>query len=37
MYVDKMYEANRSAGAQSVTVNRLAVGSIPTRGIEIFY
>ena len=29
-------EASRGAGAQSVTVNRLVVGSIPTRGHEIF-
>ena len=29
-------EASRGAGAQSVTVNRLVVGSIPTRGDEIF-
>ena len=28
--------ASRSAGAQSVPVNRLVVGSIPTRGNEIF-
>ena len=31
-----MFEASRGAGAQSVTVNRLVVGSIPTRGDEIF-
>ena len=29
-------EASRGAGAQSVPVNRLAVGSIPNRGNEIF-
>ena len=29
-------EGIRGAGAQSVTVNRLVVGSIPTRGDEIF-
>ena len=29
-------EANRGAGAQSLPVNRLVVGSIPTRGEEIF-
>ena len=29
-------EANHGAGAQSVTVNRLVVGWIPTRGHEIF-
>ena len=29
-------EAGRGAAAQSVTVNRLVVGSIPTRGNEIF-
>ena len=28
--------ASRGAGAQSVPVNRLVVGSIPTRGDEIF-
>ena len=32
----KTKEASRSAGAQSVTVNLLIVGSIPTRGDEIF-
>ena len=31
-----VYEASRGAGAQSVPVNRLVVGSIPTRGDEIF-
>ena len=31
-----IYEATRGARAQSVTVNRLVVGSIPTRGDEIF-
>ena len=29
-------EASRGAGEQSVTVNRLVVGLIPTRGNEIF-
>ena len=29
-------EASRGAGAQSVTVNRLVVGLIPTRGNKIF-
>ena len=29
--------ASRGAGAQSVPVSRLVVGSIPTRGDEIFY
>ena len=29
-------EASRGAAAQSVTVNRLVVGSIPTRGDEMF-
>ena len=29
-------EASRGPAAQSVTVNRLVVGSIPTRGDEIF-
>ena len=29
-------EASRGAGAQSVTLNRLVVGSVPTRGDEIF-
>ena len=29
-------EASRGAGAQSVPVDRLVVGSIPTRGNEIF-
>ena len=29
-------EASRGAGAQSVTVSRLVVSSIPTRGDEIF-
>ena len=29
-------EASRGAGLQSVPVNRLVVGSIPTRGDEIF-
>ena len=28
--------ASRGAGAQNVTVNRLVVGSMPTRGDEIF-
>ena len=32
----EVYEASRGAGPQSVTVNRLVVGSIPTRGYEIF-
>ena len=31
----KKYEASRGAGAQSVTVIRLVVGSIPTREDEI--
>ena len=31
-----IYEASSGAGAQSVTVNRLVVASIPTRGDEIF-
>ena len=30
----KVYEASRGAGAQCVTVNRLVVGSILTRGDE---
>ena len=30
-------EASRSAGAQNVTVNRLVVGLIPTRGNKIFF
>ena len=30
------FKASRGAGAQSVPVNRLVVGSIPTRGDEIF-
>ena len=32
----EIIEAGRGAAAQSVTVNRLVVGSIPTRGNEIF-
>ena len=32
----KFIEVNRGAVAQSVTVNRLDVGSNPTRGDEIF-
>ena len=31
-----MTEGNRGAGAQCVTVNRLVVGEIPSRGDEIF-
>ena len=30
------YEASRGAAARNVTKNRLVVGSIPTRGDEIF-
>ena len=30
------FEASRGAGAESVPVNRLVVGSNPTRGDEIF-
>ena len=30
------FEASRRAGAQSVTANRLVLGSIPTRGDKIF-
>ena len=33
MYV---HEASRGADAESVPVNRMVVGSIPTRGDEIF-
>ena len=35
-YIITRFEASRGAGAQSVPVNRLVVGSIPTRGDEIF-
>ena len=31
-----MIEAGRGAAARGVTANRLVVGSIPTRGDEIF-
>ena len=31
-----IFEVSRDAEAQNVTVNRLIVGSIPTRGDEIF-
>ena len=36
IYSKDVVEASRGAGAQSVPVNRLVVGSIPTRGDEIF-
>ena len=35
-YIQQIIEASRGAVAQSVTVNRLVVGSIPTRRDEIF-
>ena len=31
-----MFEASRGAAALDVIDNRLVVGSIPTRGVEIF-
>ena len=31
-----IFKASRGAGAQNVPVNRLVLGSIPTRGDEIF-
>ena len=34
--IELINKASRGAGAQSVPVNRLVVGSIPTRGEEIF-
>ena len=36
MFITSELEAGRGAGAQSVPVNRLDVGSILTRGDEIF-
>ena len=36
MYIKIINKASRGAAAQSVIVSRLVVGSIPTRGDEIF-